>query len=191
MGSRQQATMAYVQEAMNQLLTTTFKEAPEFLSATQEGLDSSVEVIASMGLTGSLDASLAVGVSRKGANLLVSKMLGSDPGEFNQDTVDGVGELVNMFAGIIKTKFEDSGCVFILSLPVVVTGTVPMSIQRLVKSEGVVLSARIFGIILDIFFFYSRPSMGLARLSDVISKGLSSKDATEALMKMLAQKPKI
>ncbi len=191
MKTRQEETIALIQKAVIQVLETTFKETPQILPQSEEAAELNTQIIASMGLSGSLSASLALGLSEEGACLLVSKMVGMEIRSFNQDVIDGIGEIVNMIAGVTKTQFADLGCMFILSLPAVITASVNLSIRQLLKSEGVVLSAKILGVTLDIFFFYSRPSVGLVTLSDVISKGLSSQDAAEALMKLLAQKPRI
>lgn len=191
MKTRQEETFSLVRLALIQVLETTFNEAPEILPQGSSAAEPNTQIIASMGLSGSLSASLAVGLSEAGACLLVSKMIGLEIKTFNQDVVDGIGELANIIAGVVKTSFSELGCVFILSLPTVITASVNLSLRQLLKSEGVMLSAKILGVIMDVFFFYSRPSIGLVTLADVISKGLSSQDATEALIKLLAQKPKI
>ncbi len=191
MATRQEETFLILREAVTQLFEKTFGETPKILPQAEAGVETNTQLIASLGLSGSLDASVAVGLSQAGACTLVSKMLGSEIKEFSQDAVDGAGEIVNMLAGVIKSKFAERGCVFILSLPSVITATMSLSIRQLVKSEGNVLSAEIFGIRLDVFFFYARFGVGQVTLSEVIAKGMPSQDPAEALRKLLAQKPSI
>ncbi len=151
MATRQEETYIILQAAVKQLLETIFGQTQKILPQTDAGVETNTQIIASIGLSGSLDASLAIGLSQDAACLLVSKMLGTEIKEFNQDVVDGIGEIVNILGGIIKTKFADHGCVFILSLPSIITATMVLSIRRLMKSEGNVLSIEIFEIVADVF----------------------------------------
>ncbi len=180
-----------VQEAVSQVLEITFGEKPKILPQTNTAAEINTQIIASIGLSGSLSASLAVGLNQSGACHLVSKMMGSEVKPADQEVVDGVGELVNIISGLIKNKFAELGCVFITSLPTVATAEVALSIRQLLESEGVVLSCEIIGITMDVFFFYSRFGAGQASLSDVISKTVTGQDATQELKKLLTQKPKI
>jgi chemotaxis protein CheX len=77
-----------------------------------------------MGLTGEASGAVVISLPARLACTVVGKMLGeAPPAEINDAVRDGVGELVNMVAGHAKAALTDSKYHYVLSLPVVITGT--------------------------------------------------------------------
>jgi chemotaxis protein CheX len=82
------------------------------------------EVSGVMSLGGEAVGSVVISTSARFACALVGKML-NEPAQpaFNEIVRDGIGELVNQVAGAAKATLAESKYHFVLSLPVVVTGT--------------------------------------------------------------------
>jgi chemotaxis protein CheX len=53
---------------------------------------------------------------------IVSNMLGEEMKEMNKDVVDAVGEITNMICGGAKKSLSESGCVFNMAIPLVISG---------------------------------------------------------------------
>jgi len=106
-----------------------------------DGNDSNLDITACQDITGVLGfsggrkGSILVTFSEKIAVSAVGGMLGVEFDEIDADVRDGIGELVNMIAGGAKTRLQDKGVDFELSIPNTVMGhnhkiTAPASITR-------------------------------------------------------------
>ncbi|MFC1571989.1 chemotaxis protein CheX [Candidatus Eisenbacteria bacterium] len=82
------------------------------------------DITALMGLTGkSGEGFVGITLESSLAQLVVSKILGLDPGELEPiDITDGVGELINMIAGTAKSILNGTQYQFNCALPNVITG---------------------------------------------------------------------
>jgi CheY-specific phosphatase CheX len=86
-------------------------------------------IVSSIGLAGNLDGAIAMIVAEPVARKVVSKMFSfPEDGDF-QDVLDGVGEIVNILAGELKTNLVNmAGYSFEISLPTVVHGETALSV---------------------------------------------------------------
>lgn len=110
-------------------------------------------VVASIGLAGTLEGSLTLIFSGQVACKMVSRMLSSELTEITQDVLDGSGEMVNILAGGIKTRLDNTGYSFELSIPSVLHLNDSMEIARLQHTEVMHLAVSagelVFSIILS------------------------------------------
>ena len=80
------------------------------------------DITAVLGFSGGRKGSLLVSFPRNIAFRTVGGMLGIEFTEIDSDVRDGVSELVNMIAGGAKTKLQDKGIDFELSIPNTIIG---------------------------------------------------------------------
>ncbi len=90
---------------------------------TKESTNSTYDISAIIGITGSGAGGIVLSFPEDVACKVVSRMLGEEVTELNQDVSDGIGELVNIITGnakrgLVKHGFNDLS----LSLPNVVIG---------------------------------------------------------------------
>lgn len=112
-------------------------------------------IIASIGLAGNLEGSLVVMISGADACKAISKMLGSDYTEVSQDVLDGCGEIGNILAGGLKTRLENDGIKFDISIPTVLQGTDPMNVAQLNKTDMIKLHVDCKDIIFEMIISYA------------------------------------
>ncbi|MDR3335154.1 MAG: chemotaxis protein CheX [Treponema sp.] len=94
-------------------------ERPYFLDkVTFDGLD----VSGVIGLTGQARGAVVLSMHRTLAIRLTSQLTGTSHTELDGDTMDAIGEIVNIIAGNAKQKLEDSFRL-IISLPTIVMGS--------------------------------------------------------------------
>lgn len=110
------------------LLETAAREVFELMLSSKLTVPTSAEVsaldtTAMVGLAGQLCGVLSVRCAGEAANLMTSKMLGTELDKVGRDMSDALGEVCNMVAGNFKNKITGlaEGC--ILSPPTVVSGT--------------------------------------------------------------------
>jgi CheY-specific phosphatase CheX len=94
----------------------------ELTDHEQQNLPSTAELICTIGLAGKMEGSVSVSLSGVSACAIVSKMLCTEITEISQDVCDGMGEVVNVVAGGIKTRVVPLNCSFEVSIPTVVRG---------------------------------------------------------------------
>lgn len=94
------------------------------------------EVTAVIGLAGQLCGVFTLKCSSRAATLMTAAMLGLEPGEVDQQTWDGVGEVCNMLAGNFKAKLGGVGDRCMLSVPTVVSGA-DYSVRSLVDGARI------------------------------------------------------
>lgn len=94
------------------------------LSLTDMSSDTSYDIVAVIGMSGSVRGTVALLFPRDTALAIVNTLTGEDTQEINDTTMDGVAEAVNIVAGSAKAKLCDrSAEVVDLSLPTVLRGT--------------------------------------------------------------------
>lgn len=81
-----------------------------------------LDITGILGFSGGRRGSIVVTFTNEIAKSAVGGMLGIEFEEIDSDVRDGVGELVNMIAGGAKTKLQDKGLDFELSIPNTVMG---------------------------------------------------------------------
>jgi chemotaxis protein CheX len=76
------------------------------------------DVISMITMSGPVSGFICLGISKKLAFLLSSKLLECEVIEANSDCIDAIGEITNMIAGNAKSEFPDDGV--IISVPRVI-----------------------------------------------------------------------
>lgn len=111
----------------------------------KESTDGTYDISAMIGISGSSTGGVVISFPEDVACKIVSRMLGEEISELNQDVSDGIGELVNIIAGnakrgLVKYGFQDLS----QSLPHVVIGKhrtvwrtkdMPCLVKRFFSSE--------------------------------------------------------
>ena len=89
------------------------------VNGSSSGMDitSCLDITGILGFSGGRRGSLLVTFPQTISLKAVGGMLGMEFTEIDTDVTDGVGELVNMIAGGIKTKLQAKGMDFQLSIP--------------------------------------------------------------------------
>jgi len=83
---------------------------------------SSGDVSVIVGITGEAEGSLCITFSRGCILHAISRMLGDQQKEINDDVKDAVGELTNMISGDSRRRLQEIGHTFQGSIPSVVSG---------------------------------------------------------------------
>ncbi|MCD4782172.1 MAG: chemotaxis protein CheX [Candidatus Omnitrophica bacterium] len=109
-----------IRDSVANTLETTLSLSPELLQ--QDGSGAAIaqdDVIAScIDLEGGINGKLCVSFDNNSACRIVSKMLGMDIEEINNDVYDGVGEILNMIAGGMKMSLAKTDVGVNIGLPV-------------------------------------------------------------------------
>ncbi|MFH0984857.1 MAG: chemotaxis protein CheX [Candidatus Omnitrophota bacterium] len=111
-------------------LKAIFDEGQEPLQAAQDK-----SVIATIGFAGSIEGSLVMIVSDRMACGLVSSMLGMEIEVVDLEVLDGVGEILNMIAGVTKRKGALAASGFEICIPSVISGEKQMCVATLKHTE--------------------------------------------------------
>ena len=149
-----------VQDALHKTIvdtfTTLFSEKPVVTEARSDMKAAEDTVVASIGLAGLWNGSLVIVAPISSVRTLVSRMLGSEVAADNsQDLVDGIGEMLNIFAGSLKSLLREKFGNFEISLPAVIMGIREAEIARMKKTRAVALGTKLGTAYLETFFFYS------------------------------------
>jgi chemotaxis protein CheX len=83
---------------------------------------STTDVMGMVTMSGAVSGFICLGLSKKLAFLLASKLLGGQITEASPDCIDAIGEITNMIAGNAKSEFPDEGVS--ISVPKVVFDSV-------------------------------------------------------------------
>ncbi len=160
--------------------TTLFSETPVLSEATGDMKAAEDTLVASIGLAGLWNGSLVIVAPLSAVRILVSKMLGSEVSS-DQDLVDGIGELLNIFAGSLKSLLREAFGNFEISLPAVIMGIRDAEIARMKKTKSVAIGVELDGAYLETYFFYSEQNE--YSVNDLSS--LASEQGAEAAADML------
>ncbi len=174
--------------AIQEVIQSVFSETPAIQKASSEAAEKGNQVIASIGLSGSLSSSLVVAASEKTACYLVAKMLGGDVKAQSQDMIDGIGEVANIIGGMVKTKLSGEMDTITLSLPTVVSGSNDLSVHHWLRSEVLWLAVQMKEVSFAVLFSYAVHSDDEAKKDNLQKNATSSQDAADALKKMLGSK---
>src|SRR3990167_7710582 len=97
-----------LEKTLDATLTTLFSEKPRLSPVRVDAKSNEEVVVASIGLNGYWNGSLVIVSSLPSVRALVSKMLNSEiTDDRSQDIVDGIGELLNIFAGSMKRLLKE------------------------------------------------------------------------------------
>ena len=172
-----------------EVLKATFSLSASIKKIENRDKTNGEEIVASIGLSGPLSASLVLVLPVKSALWVVSKMIGDEIKEVTQDVVDGTGELVNMIAGCLKKHLEGSfSCA--LGLPAVIVGADPLSIAKLCRTENLSLDVQSQEVSFQVYFSYAIPEPGMDQ-QDAAGEGIpesSGKEVADVLRNFLKNK---
>lgn len=77
-----------------------------------------------VGLLGDYTGTMTMNLSERAATLLSAALLGEEPSDFSEETLDGIGEIGNMIAGGVKDGLADTEMAFSnIACPAVVMGS--------------------------------------------------------------------
>ncbi len=88
----------------------------------KDNSDAPGDVSAIIGITGDTEGSLSITFSADSIKEVVSRMLGEEVMEINDDVKDAVGELANIISGDARRELEEKGLRLQGSIPTVVAG---------------------------------------------------------------------
>ena len=111
---------AFIESARETLSTMAMMDLDVEGVTESLGLQEPYEILTTIGLSGSSEGLLGIGIGNKFAGEFVAAMLGMEADELStEDLADGVGELANMVAGGAKAALAESDWKFDLALPIV------------------------------------------------------------------------
>ncbi len=181
-----------LKEVVQEVLTTVVSLNSTVKDKAGPKSDSEKKIVVSLGLSGPLSSSLALVFTNRSACQLVSKMLDSEIQEVSQDVVDGLGEIANIIAGRIKSRFQEISIPLALSLPGVIMGLGDSSIAKMRGSETISLWVEAPPVNFETFFLYSTlAGRSKTRKNLYTGEGIPSSladEAGEALKRLLRQK---
>ncbi|HAJ57514.1 MAG TPA: hypothetical protein DCL35_07085 [Candidatus Omnitrophica bacterium] len=154
MSLKEQVTLA-VKESITEALTTivsvmpVIKDSENMLELKDDG-----NVAVSLGIAGKLEGTIFILFSQESAAKIISKILGCDPKELTSDSLEGVGEVLNIIAGGIKTRLEPAGYDFVLSIPSFVRTSDGLSIGSMAKMESLRLFVSCADCSFEFLMFY-------------------------------------
>lgn len=111
------AAMESIVEAISTMFSANPKIAEKAILCSGE-----CEVISTIGFAGRLEGNVDLLLTQKDAMKIVSLMLGMELTEMSRDVYDGVGELLNVIAGGVKTRLDKAGYHFDITIPTAVNG---------------------------------------------------------------------
>ncbi len=106
-----------VKKVFNTMIEVPFKLGKPSL---KKGNLPEYEISGFIGLTGTVSGCAVINMNKEVALLLVSKLIGDEVTELDDDCTDAIGEIANMIAGNAKTDFPSEGTS--ISVPSVVIG---------------------------------------------------------------------
>jgi chemotaxis protein CheX len=92
---------------------------PHFAGRTVE-FDQDISAV--IGLSGNIRGAVVISMQKGFALKLTDTLVGTKHAEMDDDTVDAVGEIVNIIAGNIKSEVKDEKKI-VISLPTVILGS--------------------------------------------------------------------
>jgi chemotaxis protein CheX len=88
----------------------------------KKGDESSYDVSGVIGIAGQASGSVVISMPKELTLEIVSKFIGEEKKEIDDEVIDAVGELINMIAGSAKKSFSEKGLRFKISIPNVIVG---------------------------------------------------------------------
>ncbi len=88
----------------------------------KKGDNHSYDISGVIGLAGQANGSVVISMPEDLALTVVSKFMGEECTEVNDEVIDAVGEIINMIAGSTKKVFSEKGLRFKISIPNVIVG---------------------------------------------------------------------
>lgn len=130
-----------LQNAIKEVLETTFGEGPEF----SDSYESARGMSAIIGISEGISGYLAIHVSPEGACKIAGTMLGDSYPEVDDIVCDAIGELANMLGGSLKKFSSRYGEPFKISVPTIVRGN-DYETHAAKDAEQVLLGVRVISV---------------------------------------------
>lgn len=88
----------------------------------KKGTSAIGDVSGVVGISGDTEGSLCITFTRACILFIISRMLGEEQKEINDEVKDAVGELTNMISGDSRRRLEEIGYHFLGAIPSVISG---------------------------------------------------------------------
>jgi len=88
----------------------------------KKGVSAIGDVSGVVGISGDTEGSLCITFTRGCILFIISRMLGEEQKEINDEVKDAVGELTNMISGDSRRRLEEMGHHFLGAIPSVISG---------------------------------------------------------------------
>jgi CheY-specific phosphatase CheX len=183
MSLREQILQA-LQESIVESVSIILSDMPKIAEKANFDFSVADNVAVSISFAGKLEGSVFLILSDEMVRKIIAKMLGCATSDVSEDCFDGVGEIVNIITGGVKTKLEPLGYDFVLSIPSVIKCDCNLSISSLGKAEKVCVSVTTKEFNFDIIMFYLVNSVSTKTAYEVM-KDQKAQDAENKLRKML------
>ena len=112
----------FLEATMSVLKTMAFLEPIPGNPYIKKGGAASGDISGIVGITGEAEGSLCLSFSKGCILFIISKMLGEEQKEINEDVKDAVGELTNMISGDSRRRLQEIGHSFQGAIPSVISG---------------------------------------------------------------------
>lgn len=112
---------AFLDESIHDVFSTSVSLSLENLEQYVVDPEASV-IVVSISLVGKIEGSISILLTEKCACQIVGKMLGMELEEGSPDAQDGIGEVANMVAGGVKSRFRGVGCLIDIGIPTTLKG---------------------------------------------------------------------
>lgn len=112
----------FLEATMSVLKTMAFLEPIPGNPYIKKGGAASGDISGIVGITGEAEGSLCLSFSKECILFIISKMLGEEQKEINEDVKDAVGELTNMISGDSRRRLQEIGHSFQGAIPSVISG---------------------------------------------------------------------
>jgi chemotaxis protein CheX len=112
----------FLEATVSVLKTMAFLEPIPGNPYIKKGGAASGDISGIVGITGEAEGSLCLSFSKACILFIISKMLGEEQKEINEDVKDAVGELTNMISGDSRRRLQEIGHSFQGAIPSVISG---------------------------------------------------------------------
>ena len=112
----------FLEATLSVLKTMAFLEPIPGKPYIKKGGAASGDISGIVGITGESEGSLCLSFSKACILFIISKMLGEEQKEINEDVKDAVGELTNMISGDSRRRLQEIGHSFQGAIPSVISG---------------------------------------------------------------------
>jgi chemotaxis protein CheX len=112
----------FLEATVSVLKTMAFLEPIPGNPYIKKGGAASGDISGIVGITGEAEGSLCLSFSKACILFIISKMLGEEQKEINEEVKDAVGELTNMISGDSRRRLQEIGHSFQGAIPSVISG---------------------------------------------------------------------
>ncbi len=151
---QEEQMITLLQESVDATFMTTFNAAPEIYYFDNFNEMDEECVIASIGFNGTIEGSCAVCFPDSSACRLLSRMINQKIETISADTLDGIGEVVNIVLGGIKMKLQGTEHDFNISVPSYIKGSRMVILSDIKKTVCINRSYKLDDIVFAVSLMY-------------------------------------